>query len=196
MFFPGSESYDQTIKDNGSAAYNKVDIEGAKKLLAGATPTVKLLYNTKNPNRVNAFQLIQASAEKAGFKIEDGGAENWGALLGSGTYDASIFGWISSGVGVAGVPQIFSTKGGGNYSGYSNAQVDKLATQLQTTLDQDGQNQIQLQIDKLLWADDYGVPLFVAPGVMAYNNNVKGVVYYPGQDGVGWNFWTWTKTKA
>ena len=193
LFFPGSESYDQTIKDNGSAAYNKVDIEGAKKLLAGATPTVKLLYNTKNPNRVNAFQLIQASAEKAGFKIEDGGAENWGALLGSGTYDASIFGWISSGVGVAGVPQIFGSKGGGNYSGYANAEVDKLANQLQVTLDKKDQDAIQVKIDDLLWQDFYGVPLFVAPGVMAHSNNVTGVVYYPGQAGVGWNFWEWAK---
>ena len=196
LFFPGTAAYDQTIKDNGSSVFDKIDIEGAKTLLAGATPTVKILYNTKNPNRVNVFQLIQASAQKAGFKIEDGGAENWGSLLGSGTYDASIFGWISSGVGVAGVPQIFSTTGGGNYSGYSNSQVDTLAAQLQTTLDPKEQTTIQLQIDKLIWADAYGAPLFVAPGVMASNNSVKGVVYYPGQAGVGWNFWTWTKTSG
>jgi peptide/nickel transport system substrate-binding protein len=194
LFFPGTANYDTAIKENGSSAYDKVDVAGAKALLKGATPTVNVLYNTGNPNRVAAFQALQASAALAGFKVVDGGSAKWGSLLGTGTYDASIFGWISSGVGVAGVPQIFSTKGGGNYSGYSNAQVDALATKLQVTLDQKAQDKIQLQIEDLLWSDVYGAPLFVAPGVMAYNKDaVTGVVYYPGQAGVGWNFWEWSK---
>lgn len=193
LFFPGTSGYDTSVKTNGSAAYDKVDIEGAKALLKGATPEVRVLYNTKNPNRVNSFQALQASAQKAGFKVVDGGAENWGSLLGSGTYDVAIFGWISSGVGVAGVPQIFSTKGGGNYNGYSNAEVDSLSQKLQVTLDKKDQDAMQVKIDTLLWGDSYGVPLFVAPGVFAYSNNVTGVVYYPGQAGMGWNYWMWAK---
>ena len=193
IFFPGTDGYAATVKVNGSDAFNEVDVEGAKALLAGATPEVRVLYNTKNPNRVASFQALQASAEPAGFKVIDAGAENWGSLLGSATYDASIFGWISSGVGVAGVPQIFGSTGGGNYSGYANAEVDTLATQLQVTLDKAEQDAIQVEIDTLLWADFYGVPLFVAPGVIAHSNDVTGVVYYPGQAGVGWNFWEWAK---
>lgn len=193
LFFPGTDAYDASVKVNGASVYDKVDIDGAKALLNGAKPEVRVLYNTKNPNRVASFQALQASAEKAGFKVVDGGAENWGSLLGSGTYDASIFGWISSGVGVAGVPQIFSTTGGGNYSGYSNPQVDQLAQKLQVTLDKKAQDDIQIQIDTMLFADGYGVPLFVAPGVMAHSNNVTGVVYYPGQAGIGWNYWEWAK---
>ena len=193
LFFPGTDGYAKTVKVNGSEAYDKVDVEGAKTLLAGATPEVRVLYNTKNPNRVASFQALQASAEKAGFKVIDAGAENWGSLLGSGTYDATIFGWISSGVGVAGVPQIFGSDGGGNYNGYSNAEVDSLAKKLQVTLDKTAQDDIQVKIDTLLWKDAYGVPLFVAPGVMANSNNVSGVVYYPGQAGVGWNYWEWAK---
>ncbi|MBX3087054.1 MAG: ABC transporter family substrate-binding protein [Cryobacterium sp.] len=193
LFFPGTDGYAETIKSNGASAFDKVDIDGAKAILNDRTPEVRILYNTKNPNRVAAFQAIQASAEQAGFKIIDAGAENWGSLLGSGTYDATIFGWISSGVGVGGVPQIFGSTGGGNYNGYSNAEVDSLANKLQTTLDKKAQDDIQVQIDKLLWSDFYGVPLFVAPGVMAHSNSVTGVVYYPGQAGVGWNFWEWAK---
>jgi peptide/nickel transport system substrate-binding protein len=193
LFFPGTSGYDAAVKVNGASAFDTVDIDGAKALLNGATPEVRVLYNTKNPNRVAAFQALQVSAEKAGFKVIDAGAENWGSLLGSGTYDASIFGWISSGVGVGGVPQIFGSKGGGNYNAYSNAQVDQLADQLQKTLEKADQDAIQVQIDTLLWQDFYGVPLFVAPGVMAHSNNVTGVVYYPGQAGVGWNYWEWAK---
>ena len=63
------------------------------------------------------------------------------------------------------------------------------------TLDKAEQDAIQVEIDRLLWEDGYGVPLFVAPGVMAHNDSVSGVVYYPGQAGVGWNFWEWTKSE-
>jgi hypothetical protein len=58
---------------------------------------VKILYNTKNPNRVDEFQAIQSSAAKAGFQVVDGGDPKWSSLLVGGNYDASLFGWISPG---------------------------------------------------------------------------------------------------
>ncbi|WP_324287789.1 ABC transporter family substrate-binding protein [Microcella daejeonensis] len=185
------EAYDTSVANNGSDAYAEVDIEGARELLAGATPTVNILYNSENPNRVDAFEAIAASASEAGFIVEAQGTPEWGSLLGSGTYDASIFGWVSSGVGVAGVPQIFSTNGGGNYSGYSNPEVDALAQELQTTIDPDAQIEIQQEIDALLFADAYGLPLFQGPGVTAHSSAVEGITQYPGQTGVFWNFWEW-----
>lgn len=183
--------YTQSVEGNGSDEYAEVDVEGAKELLAGAKPTVRLLYNSENPIRVDAFQLIQQSAEQAGFKIVDGGDPDWGSKLGTGTYDASLFGWISPGVGSAGIPQIFSTDGGGNYSGYSNDTVDELADQLLTETDSDAAEEIKRQIDAELWADGYGVPLFQGPGVIAHQDVVTGIEYMPNQTGVWWNFWEW-----
>lgn len=183
--------YTASVEQNGSDAYAEVDIEQAKELLGGATPTVRLLYNSENPIRVDAFQLIQQSAEQAGFKIVDGGSPDWGSMLGTGTYDASLFGWISSGVGSAGIPQIFSTKGGGNYSGYSNDTVDSLATELLTETDGDAAEEIKRQIDAELWADGYGVTLFQGPGVLAHSDAITGIEYMPNQTGVWWNFWEW-----
>jgi len=185
------EAYDTSIAGNGSDAYGEVDIEGAIELLAGATPTVNILFNSENPNRVDSFEAISASASEAGFIIEGQGTPEWGSLLGSGTYDAAIFGWVSTGVGVSGVPQIFSTNGGGNYSGYSNTEVDALAAELVVTVDPDAQIELQQQIDALLFADAYGLPLFQGPGVTAHSAAVEGVTQYPGQTGVFWNFWEW-----
>ena len=56
-----------------------------------------------------------------------------------------------------------------------------------------GEARITDEIARMLADKTDGVPLFVAPGVMASSNNVTGVVYYPGQAGVGWNYWEWTK---
>ena len=193
LYLPSEgDLYTQSVEQNGSDAYAEVDIEGARELLAGATPTVRILYNSDNPIRVDTFSLIQESASQAGFVIEDGGSPDWGSELGTGTYDASIFGWISSGVGNAGIPQLFSTTGGGNYSAYSNEEVDALATQLMVTTDADEAEGIKRQIDALLWGDAYGATFFQSPGLVVHSEDVQGVEYMPNQTGVWWNFWEWS----
>lgn len=184
--------YTASVAENGSDAFGEVDIEGAQELLAGATPTVRILYNINNPIRVDSFSLIRDSATQAGFQIEDGGSAEWGSELGTGTYDASIFGWISSGVGSAGVPQIFSSGGGGNYNAYANDEVDALASELMVTTDADEAEAIKRQIDAHLFADFYGLPLFQSPGMIVHADNIGGVEYMPNQTGVWWNFWEWS----
>lgn len=185
--------YEAAVAENGSEEYAEVDIEGARELLAGATPTVRILYNNENPNRVDAFSMIQASAQEAGFVVEDAGmGVGWGGELANPDNDASIFGWISSGVGSAGVPQLFSSTGGGNYNGYNNPEVDALATELMTELDPDAAEGIKRQIDTHLFADAYGLPLFQSSGLIAHNDNIGGIEYMPNQTGVWWNFWEWT----
>ena len=151
------------------------------------------MYNRDNPNRLNSYTLIAESASQAGFKIVDGGlgASDWGAALGNGTYDAAIFGWINTGVGVSGVPQIFKSGNGSNFNGFSSPEADKLMDQLIVETDPDKQDDLQIQIDKLIWDSKYGLPLFQVPGVDAFSDNVTGMEYMPNQTGVWWNFWDW-----
>jgi peptide/nickel transport system substrate-binding protein len=193
LFLPGQDGYTQAVKANGSSAYNTVDIAKAKQLLAGKTPTVKILYNTGNPNRVDSFQAIQASAAKAGFNVVDGGSPDWSSLLSGGAYDASIFGWINPGVGNAAVPQLFQIGNPGNYSNFNNQQASDLAVKTQTTLNPSTLLNQKVEIDKLAFTDGYGLPLFQLPGLFATNGKVKNIGYFGGQTGIVWNVWDWTK---
>jgi peptide/nickel transport system substrate-binding protein len=181
------------VKNNGSADFQQVNIDKAKQLLAGKTPTIRIMYNKDNPNRVDAYTLIAANATKAGFKIVDGGLgkSDWGKALGKGGYDATIFGWINPGVGVSGVPQIFKTGNGSNFNQFSDPEADKLMDQLIQTTDQSKQVDLEKQIDQKIWASSYGLPLFQSVGVDAYSDKVTGVKYMPNQTGVWWNFWEW-----
>jgi len=190
IFLPNQDQYAGSVKQNGSSKYDKVDIAGAKQLLAGATPTVRILYNTNNPNRVDEFQAIQASAAKAGIKVVDAGSPDWSKLLPGGNYDASLFGWISPGAGTSQLPQVFASQGGGNYNRYTG--TNDLALKSQTTLDKDKLTQIEYQIDKQTFADAYGLPLFQLPGVFGATNRVQGVKYNGNQNGPFWNFWEWS----
>lgn len=193
LFVPAQPKYADTVKNNGSANFQDVDIDGAKKLLNGATPTIRIMYNKDNPNRLNSFTLISQSATQAGFNIVDGGlgGSEWSKALGNGSYDATIFGWINSGVGVSNVPQLFKTGAGNNFNQFSNPEADKLMDELVTTTDKAKQADLQVQIDKLIWDSAYGLPLFQTIGVDAYSDRVTGIKYNPTQTGVWWNVWEW-----
>jgi Bacterial extracellular solute-binding proteins, family 5 Middle. len=193
IWLPSQPQYSDAIKNNGSSAFDKVDIAKAKSLLAGKTPTVKILYNTGNPNRVNSFQAIQASAAKAGFKVVDGGSPQWSTLLSGGAYDASIFGWINPGVGNAQLPQLFQIGNPGNYNNYNDKQASDLAVQSQSTLDVNKLTDIKNQLDALAFKDAYGLPLFQLPGLFATGSKLQGVQWFGGQTGIVWNIWDWTK---
>ena len=195
LFVPDQALYADSAKANGSSAYQDVDIEGAKSLLAGATPEVRIMYNKDNPNRADMFALISESATKAGFKIVDGGLgkSDWGKALGDGSYDATIFGWINSGVGVSGVPQIFKTGNDSNFNQFSDPEADKLMDELIVTTDKGKQDELIKQVDQKIWASAYGLPLFQSVGVDAYSDRITGVKYMPNQTGVWWNFWEWAQ---
>ncbi|MFC8681759.1 ABC transporter family substrate-binding protein [Microbacterium ureisolvens] len=192
LFIPAQNAYEDAVASNGSDAYAEVDIEGAKELLAGATPTIRLMYNINNPNRVAAFEAIQASAAEAGFVIEDVGREDWSAQLGSDIYDAVIFGWISPGVGNGTIPQIFASFGGSNYNKYANERVDEIAREIPTTLDLETIDELTVEADGELFADAYGLPLFQGPGLEAHSDSIEGITFMGNQTGVFWNFWEWT----
>lgn len=193
LYLPGQDGYDESVKANDSDEYSKVDIDKAKQLLNGATPTIKILYNTENPNRVDTFQAIQSSALKAGIKVTDGGSPEWSSLLTGGDYDASIFGWVNPGAGNAAIPQLFQTNNSGNYNKFADADASKLAVDTQTTLDESKLDSMKQQIDKIAFDQAYGLPLFQSPGLFATGSNIKGVKYFGGQTGIFWNVWDWTK---
>lgn len=195
LFVPAQASYADSVANNGSSAYQDVDIDGAKKLLNGATPEIRVMYNKDNPNRVDAFSLIRESATKAGFKIVDGGLgkADWSGHLGDGSYDATIFGWINAGVGVTGTPQIFKTGAGSNFNGFSDPDADKLMDELIVSTDKSKQDDLLKKIDADIWKSGYGVPLFQSPDVKAFSDQVNGVTAMPNLTGVWWNVWDWSR---
>lgn len=193
VFLPGQPKYDDTVKNNGSADYAKVDIDGAKKLLKGASPSIRILYNRDNPNRARAFGLIRDSAALAGFKVVDGGlaSADWPAALSRGGFEAALSGWIGTEGGVSRVPQIFRTGAGSNFTGYSDGDADKIMEQLAATTDLGKQDELLAEIDKHVWEDAYGLPLYQTLGTTAFNSRVAGVKTSPGPLGVWWNVWDW-----
>lgn len=192
---PGAPGYDEMIEQNGSAEFNEVDIEGAKKLLADAgvqTPiNVRFLYAAGNVRREESFELIRQSAKQAGFNVVDKGNADWGSLLGSGTYDATEFGWQSTSTAVTESDANYRTNGLNNFGGFSSKKVDALYDELQTTTDPDRQLEIQIEVEKELWADGFGVTIYQFPSVTAYNDNISNVDPIELSPTIFHGFWEW-----
>jgi peptide/nickel transport system substrate-binding protein len=202
VFLPGAEGYDESVAENGSANFAEVDIEGAKALLAEAgvtNPEVCMLFSSTNPRRANEFLLIQQSGALAGFNVTDCSSPDWGGLLGTpGAYDASLFGWQSTSLGVTnGPPPTYTTAAINNLNFYSNPAMDELTAALSTEFDPAKQIDLQKQIDKLLWDDFYGVTIFQFPAVTAYDpTKIKNISPSTLAPTIFWNIWDWEPVVA
>jgi peptide/nickel transport system substrate-binding protein len=200
LFVPGAAGYDQAAAENTSADYAEVDIEGARALLeeSGVTNTeVCILYASNNPRRVNEFALIQQSANEAGFNVTDCGSEDWGGLLGTpGAYDASLFGWQSTSLGVTNSLPTFVSGGINNLNFYSNSEVDSIIAELNTTFDEETQIELQVEMDRLLWEDFYGVTVYQFPEVTAFSDRVTNIDPSILAPTIFWNAWDWEVTDA
>ncbi|MER5426565.1 ABC transporter family substrate-binding protein [Streptosporangium roseum] len=186
----------------GAGVYAQQDIEGAKALVEKAGKTgleVKIGYQTPNPRRTAAVQLIIDSCNKAGFKVVDKGSEDFfGTVMPANNYDVALYAWSGSSL-VSGWASTFTTpkkcdgENKGNNNGcYSSKKVDELIKKLNSTVDLAAQDPIIAEIEKNLWADLATIPLFQHPGLSAWDETVKNVVPNPAQSTITWNMDKWS----
>jgi peptide/nickel transport system substrate-binding protein len=198
VFLPGQAGYDTSVAANGSADYAKVDVAGAKALLAKAgnpTVNVRFLYGKSNTRRAQEFALIQASEAQAGIKVIDDGDDNWGSLLGNKSYDAVLFAFQSTSLGVTAFQAIFGTGGGSNYNGYSNKAVDADFTKLSADFNTSDQIKLLADVDKHAWADAADATIFQFPDVNGWSSKIQNVSDNPLSPAIFWNYFNWTIKK-
>jgi len=196
VFLPGTDDYTQSAESTGSADFGRPDLAEAKRLLREAgtvAPEVCILFDPANPRRLREFELIQSAAAKAGFQVTDCSSPTWQELLGlPGEYDASLYALRASNLAVTATRASFSSTGGvNNTSFYSNAEVDALLAELDRELDPEKQSRILADIDRVLWADSAGMPLYQFPSITAFRTGITGVTRSPLAAGVLWNVWEW-----
>ena len=199
---PGSPLYDQMVEENGILEqYGEQDIEGAVALLADAsvdttTPIdVRLLFAANNPRRASEYELIRDAAAQAGFNVIDGNSPTWGQDLDNNSlYDASLFGWQSVAIDIAGDAPQYVTGGSNNLGHYpAEGAVDGLFEQIQSSTDPAEQDALKIEVESNLVADAFGLPIFQHPAITAYNSTyVDGVSNIALAPTVFWNVWDWT----
>jgi peptide/nickel transport system substrate-binding protein len=201
LFAPGSETYDDAVVVNGSAAFDSVNIARATELLAEAEvaePRVCILFDPRNLRRVNEFTMIQESAAEAGFRVTDCSRPEWVDFLGvASAYDAALFGWNETNLAVsAPAARLRSDSVVSNLNYFASDSVDAALDAVNSPASDEKRITLFTEIDSELWSQGYGVPLFQYPSLTAVSDRVAGVSPMPLGPGIVWNIWEWQPVQV
>lgn len=192
---PGQSGYDAAVSSHEAVIHESVDLERARELLveAGvASPVVCVLFDPSDDRRVTEFELIRDSAALAGIRVTNCASNDWVGLLGTPrSYDAALFSWEQGNLSVAGLRALYGTGQKVNFTRYSSERVDALLSELEVTVDTATQQRLRAAIDRELWTDGSGMPLYQSPVTVAWSDAITGVLPAPLMRGILWNVWQW-----
>ena len=200
---PGSAMYDKVIASNGSSFYsrgtqatrNASALALVQKFYPNALKSpikVRVLVPGNNPRRASEFALAKANMAKVGFDLVGDVRTDWPSKLGNSDYDAYFFAWVASSVTQRQSAEVFDTNGGNNILGYSNSAVDAIIATLDAPMSDSLLAAKYIQIERLTNADAITTGVFIHPGVVAVNKDLKNVKPGPLSPQMVWNYWEWT----
>ena len=206
VFLPGAKGYEASVEENGSTEFDRVDVPAARRLLAEAAlldpslanPTVCILFDAAIPRRVAEFQLIQDTAARAGFQVTDCSSPDWRNLLGTpGAYDAALYALSETNLAAAAAQALFASDSRiNNHAHYANPKVDDLLFELGSPAGAESRTELLAEIDRIVWNDFAGIPLYQFPTVTATSGRVKAVTHSPLEPTALWNPWQWEPVLA
>jgi len=200
---PTADTYKQVTATNGSnffvigtqAQRERRALNLVKKYYPNADKSpvdVNVLVPGNNPRRASEFALAKAALANAGFNLIGTVSTSWSAQLDQSKWDVEFFAWVASAVSQKSSAENFKTAGGNNHIGYSNPAVDALIATLDVPMSDAALATKYAQIERLINADAVTIGVFVHPGILAVNENLKNVKPSPLSPQLVWNYWEWT----
>lgn len=196
--FPFQENYEAVVSAAYDGRFDQVDIEKAKALVAESgleTPIdVRLGYRAGNQRRTDTVSAIAASCKEAGFNVIDSNAADFfEKALPNGDYEVALFAWAGSGQITSG-QNIYATGKGQNYGKFSNEAVDAAWGTLVSTLDENVHLEQTKIIERELWDNLFGIPLYAHPGIAGSDAKMLNVRPTAAQSGLSWNSPQWANS--
>jgi len=210
MFVPGQDGYQDNVTQFGLGTGNLAaaqtllknagftgDAAGQKLTAPGgaAIPAFKMVYTVGNGIRQNTCELFAAAMANLGITVNVSPTDNLGATLtqtGAGySYDIVDFAWVASPFPASNNQPVYTTNGGSNYGGYSNAQVDAWMNQAASTTDQAQLISDLNNADQQISKDAYTLPLYQKPTLIAFYPNLVNVRDNATQSGPTYNVGQW-----
>lgn len=199
--FPFQDNYDDVVSESYDGQYDEVDIEGAEELIESAgveTPIeVRITYSAGNTRRGDEVATIKSSCDQAGFDVVDSNSEDFSDRFFDGAgegWEVALFAWAGSGQ-IASGRNIYTTDAPQNGGGFSNEEVDEAWQTLANTVDESVHAEQIPIIEKGLWDNLHGIPLFAHPGVVGYDASIDNVRFTATQDQVVWNAEQWVRAE-
>ena len=167
--------------------YDPSDMEGniakAKELLKEAgyedgkgIPTIELMYNSEGAHK-DICQIIQQNWEEIGINVELTNQE-WAVFLNTrqqGDYQIARHGWSGDYIDPMTFLDLWTTSGGNNDTGFSNARYDELIAAAKVETDSEKRLEMLREAEDILMDEMPILPIYYYTTVTAANENVKGV---------------------
>ncbi len=195
-FLKGSIAYNENVKP---IVQNQ---KKAKQLLKESGYTKKnpfrftVITSASNSTRVNVVQIMQHQLKQIGVEMKIRVME-WQAFLNTvvhpRNFEAVVLGWsLSLTPDARSIWHSSSDKKGGfNFAGYKNIEVDKLIEKAESTIDKKEFSKIYKKIYKLISDDLPYLFLFVPNSITAVNKNIQNIK--PALTGIMHNQEDWIK---
>ncbi len=152
-----------------------------------------IITNSDNPQRKYALIMVQEYLKRIGIKVNIRMLE-WQAfikLVNQRHFDCILLGWQLSSD-----PDEYSiwysksdVKGGFNFIGFNNKDVDKLIKEGRITFDKKKRRAIYLKINRLITQEIPYIFLYYPTSITAVNKRIKGIK--PEKAGIMYNFIRW-----
>jgi peptide/nickel transport system substrate-binding protein len=176
-----------TFSTPASEACQPFDPARARQLLAEAgveVPYRLTMQVSNNADTLRLAQALQASVREGGFEITIQPVE-YSTLLdvqSRGDFEVLQLGWSGRIDPHGNMANFLTTKGGSNYSGYSNPEVDQLLRQAAQLTDPAARAQTYGRVVEIVQRDIPLLYLYRERNLTAYTTDVAGIETYP--DGV------------
>jgi len=160
-----------------------------------AIPAFQMKYTVGNTIRQNECDLFAADMAKLGITVNVSPTDNLGATLSQSgnnyTYDIIVFAWVATPFPASANQPLYTTGGGSNYGGYSNAQVDQWLNAAASTTDSSAQITNLNKADQQISKDAYTLPLYQKPTFIAFYPKLGNVRDNTTQIGPTYNIGQW-----
>jgi len=158
-------------------------------------PAFQMKYTVGNTIRQNECDLFAADMAKLGITVNVSPTDNLGATLSQSgnnyTYDIIVFAWVATPFPASANQPLYTTGGGSNYGGYSNAQVDQWLNTAASTTDTSAQISNLNKADQQISKDAYTLPLYQKPTFIAFYPKLGNVRDNTTQIGPTYNIGQW-----
>lgn len=120
-------------------------------------------------------QIAQHSLAQIGVKLElvaRAGSGFFTNYINVGAFDLAQFGWLGDAFPLSSLTQIYKSDGESNFGKIGSPQIDAAIERTLEELDPDKARALANDLDKLIWAEGFSLPLTQSPGDVAVRSTL------------------------
>ncbi|WP_158017765.1 ABC transporter family substrate-binding protein [Mycobacterium basiliense] len=180
VFVAGQEGYqDNSTPYDPEQAKRELDALGWKlngkfREKDGRQLVVRMLFYDAQSTRQFA-QVAQHSLAQIGVKLDlqsRSGSGFFSNYINVGAFDIALFGWVGDAFPLSSLTQIYASEGESNFGKIGSPEIDSAIQRTLEELDPARARALANEVDKLVWAEGFSLPLTQSPGTVAVRSTL------------------------